>query len=265
MVTPIIDAHAHASRKWYAPVESLLDAMDRTGIAGALLVQIMGEFDNSYLLACGRDHPTRFRSVALVDHQSPNAIAELERLAGEGIAGLRLTPSARSPGDDPLALWRAAGRLGLPVSCLGDDGSFLSPDFAALAAAVPEVAIVMEHLGGANGPDVGESRARSFELARLPNVYIKLPGAGELVERVERFDGGTPFARSAESLVRPAIESFGPDRVMWGSDFPLVMAREGYDNALRSALDACHFLTDDERGRVFGGVARQLFGFGGGA
>jgi len=51
---------------------------------------------------------------------------------------------------------------------------------------------------------------------------------------------------------------------MWGSDFPLVMGREGYGNALASALRACEALNPTDRASVFGGVARRIFGGHGG-
>src|SRR3954447_10462665 len=52
----IVDSHCHASQAWYAPVESLLHEMDRNGVERAILIQIAGEYDNSYQLACVRQH-----------------------------------------------------------------------------------------------------------------------------------------------------------------------------------------------------------------
>jgi L-fuconolactonase len=258
----IVDAHAHASLGWYEPVEALIAAMDRGGVGLAVLVQIMGEFDNGYVVACARRDPDRFRVVVLVDHRSPAAIDHLERLVGEGAAGVRLVASARSPGRDPFALWRAAGRLRVPVSAVGDAHRVGDPEFGELVASVPETAIVLEHLGGANVPDDGGRKRQAFALARFPNVFIKLPGMGELVERSDVLTD-VAGARSPNPLVRQAIDAFGPARVMWGSDFPLVSAREGYTNALESARRACAWLAPADQALIFGGVAHRLFGFGG--
>jgi len=42
----------------------------------------------------------------LVDHTRPDALAQLARLAEQGAAGVRFRADVRSPGDDPLAIWR---------------------------------------------------------------------------------------------------------------------------------------------------------------
>ena len=55
-------------------------------------------------------------------------------------------------------------------------------------------------------------------------------------------------------------QAFGPARLMWGSDFPPVSTREGYDNALRVPLEYFADLSADEREAVFGGAARALWG-----
>ena len=72
----------------------------------AVLVQYMGQFDNEYQFECERRFPGRFASVVLVDAQNPGATDELERLAQQGARGVRLQPNTRSPGSDPLAIWR---------------------------------------------------------------------------------------------------------------------------------------------------------------
>ena len=74
----IVDTHCHASPYWYAPVESLLHEMSRAGVDKALLVQIGGIYDNSYLIECMRRFPGRFSVVAMVDTDLPDAPQRLE-------------------------------------------------------------------------------------------------------------------------------------------------------------------------------------------
>ncbi|MGN6697998.1 MAG: amidohydrolase family protein, partial [Thermomicrobiales bacterium] len=109
----IIDTHCHASPVWYEPVESLLAQMERNGVDAAVLIQMQGQFNNDYQFECVQRYPGKLASVVLVDVSQPNAPATLERLAQQGAAGVRLGPAWRSPGGDPLAIWRAAARLGL--------------------------------------------------------------------------------------------------------------------------------------------------------
>src|SRR5579864_1391260 len=113
----VIDSHCHVSDLWYEPVETLLFQMDRNGVDGAVLIQILGQFDNGYQQDCLRRYPGRFASVVMVNVAEPTAIGELRRLAEDGASGVRLRPTARSVGDDPMAIWRTAADLGLSVSC----------------------------------------------------------------------------------------------------------------------------------------------------
>src|SRR5438309_1118297 len=107
----IVDSHCHVSDCWYEPVESLLNQMDRNGVEKAILIQMQGQANNAYQAACARQHPGRFASVVIVDTDRADAPAVLARLTEEGASGVRLRPTTRSPGDDPLAIWRAAARL----------------------------------------------------------------------------------------------------------------------------------------------------------
>src|SRR5690606_5293878 len=116
-MSTVIDAHAHVSDLWYEPAEALLFQMDRHGVERALLVQLLGQFDNRYILACAARWRDRFSAVVALDAERPDAVGLLAEAAAAGAWGVRLRASARSPGDDPLAIWRATEAAGLAVSC----------------------------------------------------------------------------------------------------------------------------------------------------
>lgn len=260
----IADSHCHVSPHWYEPVESLLFQMDRNGVEHAVLIQMQSQFDNSYQQECIQRFPGRFASVVIVDTDRTDALDELERLAGEGASGVRLKPSTRSPGEDPLAIWRAAERLGLPVSCIGSSSDFASNEFAEIVRTVPGISIVVEHLGSDAGPaDVDPSEDQTqrgaFQLARFSNVYMKVPGLGEFCDRALPVSQPFPFVRPILQLLRIAYDAFGAGRLMWGSDYPPVSYREGYTNALRITIEEFSFATEGERDLIFGGVARSVF------
>ena len=261
-----IDAHCHVSPIWYEPVELLLAQMERNEVAGAALIQMQGQFDNSYQFDCVRRFPGRFAPVVALDADAPDAPQTLERLASAGASGVRLFPTVRSAGDDPLLLWRTAARLGLPVSCAGSAATFSDPAFAALIAALPDLPIVLEHLGAVARPDEDEAtaaaRIRVFALARFPNVTIKITGLGEFARRATPVDNDFSFVRPIPDYLTRAYAAFGPARLMWGSDYPPVSGREGYTNALRLPLaELARSLDfgDAEREQIFGGTARSIF------
>lgn len=95
------------------------------------------------------------------------------------------------------------------------------PDIIALAAAVPELRIVLDHVGK---PAVGTASAPLapsaewisdlLALAQHPNVLCKLSGLpGEA--------GGHWDAAQIEPFLDVAAAAFGPERLMWGSDWPV--------------------------------------------
>ena len=257
----IIDSHCHAGLSWFEPVETLVFQLDANGVEQGVLIQHKGAYDNSYLFESAERYPGRFSVVVLVNLADPNAPDELERLAAVGAAGVRLGPTDRSPGRDPLAIWRKAADLGLAVSSLGNLDDFAAPEFDRLVAELPDLTIVVEHLA------VGTSKVaapysdfkRAMELARYENVYIKVGGLGEISSRPAdlarefRFDDTPP-------LVEMAYGAFGPRRMMWGSDFPPVSNREGYANSLRAIAEHPALSDDADREWVMGGTAAKVFG-----
>ena len=158
----IIDTHCHAGESWFEPIELLLHQMDANIVEKAVLVQHRGVYDNSYLLECAGRNPGRFAVVALVDTTQSDAPSALESWAEKGAVGVRLNPTERSPGDDPLAVWRKAAELGLVVSSLGEVGQFASDEFRDLVTELPDLTIVVEHLAGAGGGVAGGVRGRSL-------------------------------------------------------------------------------------------------------
>src|SRR5262245_13101591 len=263
---PIVDTHCHVSQVYYEPVEVLLFQMDRAGVDHAVLIQMREEYDNEYQFECVRRYPGRFASVVLVDHGRPDAPAQLARLAEQGAVGVRLRADVRSPGDDPLAIWREAERLGLAVSCQGGGGALASSQFAELVAAVPRLPIVLEHLAGQHGlSGRGQAVERSggrrvddggleavLDLARFPNVYVKITGLGEFAERAMPVTHPFPFVRPIPPLLDQFCDAFGPDRLMWGSDYPPVSIREGYANALQLPVQELAGRSEADRAKIFG-------------
>jgi L-fuconolactonase len=244
-------------------VEALINQMDANGVKLAVLVQHRGQYDNGYLFECVRRYPERFAPLVLVDTDRTNAPAELALLAEQGACGVRLSPDTRSPDRRGLAIWEEAAELNLPVSCGGKKEQFLDSWFREIVERVPTLPIILEHLGSANHPD-GEGepfdvRRRVFDLARYPNLYIKFHGFGEFCERNTPITEPFPFEGNVSTILEIAFDAFGPERMMWGSDFPPVSGREGYGNALRFPLQFLKTKGEKALELIFGGVAKRLF------
>lgn len=257
----IVDSHCHVSPVWFEPVETLVQQMDANGVAQAVLVQLLGQVDNAYLSLCRERYPDRFATVVGIDVTAPQACDELTELAADGAAGVRLRPDARSPGGDPLAIWRTAQAAGLAVSCVGNSERFASPEFGELLDAVPDLPIVLEHLGGNSDPSPVAAALFERVLAKAAhaNVYLKVPGLGELVPRPQALPGSGRTLDAALDELFEVIDRFGPSRLMWGSDFPVVSSREGYANALSWTREAIAKRYPDALEPIFGGTANRVF------
>jgi L-fuconolactonase len=259
----IVDSHCHVSPTWYEPVETLLFQMERHGVSHAVLIQMQGQTNNEYQFECMRRYPGRFAPVVVIDTDRADAAETLRRMAEQGASGVRLRATTRSPGDDPLAIWRVAGTLNLAVSCYGSNAEFASDGFAQLVQSLPDVTIVLEHLASVSRPDAGDAesalRLRAFALARFPTCFIKIPGLGEFCRRALPVTEPSPFEQPIPPYLQQAYDAFGPRRMMWGSDYPPVSAREGYGNALRGPMERFADKSEEDRALIFGGVARAVF------
>jgi len=123
------------------------------------------------------------------------------------------------------------------------------PSLTRLAAAVPETTIVLDHLGKppvAAGIQTEPGRAWMValqDLAQLPNVHVKLSGLAA------EADQDVPLDPQARPFLHHALETFGGNRCLIGSDWP-VSTRDaaGYDSWI-SLVDELGASTD-ERARI---------------
>lgn len=268
-MTTVIDTHCHASPYWFEPVEILLDEMERAGVAQAVLTQFFGVFDNGYLIEAVKRFPGRFAVITIVDHTREDALSRLEELHDQGVDGLRFNCAWRAPGEDPLALWRKCADLGMVASVMGTVEQYAAPEFEAIVRELPHLTVVMEHLAGV-GAYFGPGRAdkviptdtyrQALALSKYPNAYMKIPGLGEFCPRPMPFRQPIPFD-SVPPLIEWAVDAFGGERLMWGSDFPPVANREGYRNALRFPMELIEYPSAAVRDLVFGGTAAKLWEF----
>ncbi len=131
---------------------------------------------------------------------------------------------------------------------------------ARLAARVPGTSFVLDHLG--KPPlSTGELNAWSAglrQLAALPNVAAKVSGL-----TIED-DWGDWSQEALERAIDPALELFGPSRLMFGSDWPLVrLTRGGYRGWIDAYRSATSALSADEQRQIDAGTAERVYGMSG--
>jgi predicted TIM-barrel fold metal-dependent hydrolase len=270
----VVDAHLHVWRALEAGVpgvptivsphedvlvERALDVLDRHGVARAVLVQPMfrGE-DNSYVADRAAERPDRLAAVCVVDPRTSGADDRLEHWAAErGCRGFRLRPivpeeSAAFGHPSTFPLWQCARKLGVVVSVMTNTEHLGT--VAALAERFAGVCIVIDHLAlpriseGAVGPGF----QALLRLARHPSVFVKLSGYYHFTTQPD------PYA-DCWDLVRALYDRFGPERLVWGSDFPHVEQRTGYARSLDLVRFDLPFFSDSDRELILGGNAARLY------
>ena len=137
------------------------------------------------------------------------------------------------------------GRFGLVF----DAWSFFhqADRLVALARAFPDTSIVVDHCGGivrihsyANRPELYALwRAGIASLAQCPNVSIKLSGLGMRLgnfgfEHGARAPSSLELSEAWKPWVVHCLESFGAERCMWGSNFPVDKGSYSYDIGLNA-------------------------------
>ncbi|WP_092546559.1 amidohydrolase family protein [Actinoplanes derwentensis] len=241
----MIDAHQHfwtADYPWlpaelrrdFTPAD-LRPHLTAAGVTRTVLVEagLCTEAETVRFLALAAATPEIAAVVGWASLTDPDLAATVaahrRRTGGPLLAGIRDQVQA---GPDDL-LDQAAVRVGLAtvadaglVNELVVRGSQL-PSVARAAAALPEAVFVLDHLGKppiATG-ELKRWRDRITEVAAQPNVTAKLSG---LV--TEAGPGWT--AEELRPFVETALELFGPDRLMFGSDWPVCLLTATYEQVV---------------------------------
>lgn len=272
----IIDTHCHAGLFKYEPIESLLFHMEQNSVDKAVLIQYMGNSDNGYMLDCQNRYPNKLASAIIVDSDDDGT--QIRRWHEEGLRGIRLGATSRSSSMEPLAHWSTAAQLDMVVSVPCSPAALNSRDFIDVVERFADTRIVIEHLGGVKRTDEWpyEDFRQALKLARYPNLFIKLPGFGEFCDTTallseDLAENQADLEDALSSRNHPALEkippvaemtleAFGPERMMWGSDYPPVSSREGYTLSLK--LPQAYFgnLSQDEQAAIFGLTAAKVWG-----
>lgn len=248
----VVDTHVHVGLRNYVSVEELLGRMDEIRIGKAVLVQYRaglprpGNTDNNYISTCVNRYPSRLVAVCIVDHRREVALETLEYWATEhGVQGIRLDGTDTSP-REKLAIWKKAAELGINVSVSGNISTL-----AGIARKLPNLNLLVEHTGmpKTNGDII-------LKLAEYDNVSVKFTTGGLHSISSEPY----PY-KDAQPFFKRIHEAFGPDRIMWGSDYPPVESREGYAESLGFITKEVGWLSDNDRQWILGRTAMRVWRF----
>jgi len=229
----VVDAQIHLWKNPAAPpapgirftYPEALARMNEAGVDIAIdCPPIWDETSLDYAVEAHRAHPGRFLTHGWVDLLEPGAPERLRACADlPGVIGMRfMTASPKAPPGETSTMsrirwpsdgsldwfWRAMADSGLPLAVCG--GAIL-PHVEVAARRYPNLKITIDHFGAAAmGPGLVQFKGL-FDLAKLPNVAVKLSGGPGC------FDEAYPVP-SLSGEVQRLYDAFGPERLFWGSD-----------------------------------------------
>jgi L-fuconolactonase len=271
-----IDAHHHVWRLargdygWLTPAmgvlhqdfepEALRPQLLAGGVDATILVQAAPtEAETDFLLAVAQAHPWIAGVVGWTDLSAPDAAERVASLSRRpGLVGLRpmlqdlddrawILERAVAPGLEAMALH------GLAFDALVRDDQL--DVVAELARRHPGLSLVLDHAGK---PTFEPAGLRAWEagiraVAVSPNTSVKLSGL--LTEAP--VGAGVSVLRPILSVL---LEAFGANRVVWGSDWPVLTLASDYAAWLEVTASLLEPLGEAQRAAIMGDNAARLYG-----
>ncbi|QIK78803.1 amidohydrolase family protein [Sphingomonas piscis] len=229
------------------------------GIGGSIAVQSQAnDADTDWLLTLAQGTPSILGVVGWTELKAPDAAAAVRALAARPkLKGLR--PMLQNLADDN---WIADPALDPAIAAMVEcrlrfDALVFTrhlPPLRRFAERWSDLPIVVDH--GAKPPiaarEIDEWRREMTSLAALPNVCCKLSGLfTEMSAGQPRFD--------VQPYIHFLLGTFGPNRLMWGSDWPVLLLAGEY----REWFDTAAAMTGLDRAgqaMLFGGTAARFYG-----
>ena len=288
---PVIDSHLHlfravsdryprtvypglADADLDVPAEKLISLMESTRVDKAIVVPLGPE--DHYLGEIIEQYPGRFAGVGCYDGSAPDQAKNLDdRINKSNIQGIRIgevDASADTP-DDPrqfsmFPLLEAMSERNLRVWFYAESRQVQLLE--KVLDVLPQLVVVFNHCGFMVSLDnlTVDQHYRPHFTTEVPPPTLEL--LGRLAERPNtyiHFSG--QYAFSHDPYPYPDMlpvagfiyNTFGPNRMLWASDFPWIAEQPGYAQQLALVDHLLPNLTQAERQQITGGTAASLFDF----
>jgi len=270
-----VDAHQHFWRRdrgdyaWLTPdlapiyrdylPADLAPQLAPAGVAKTILVQAAATVaETRFMLGLAREHAFIAGVVGWVDFESADAPATIAELSHDtGLVGLR--PMIQ---DIPDTEWMLREELEPAFEAMIDHGLVFDalvkpphiPALLELAGRYPELVMVLDH--GAKPPisggDVSAWKHGVATLARETHLVCKLSG---LVT-----EAGSADPAMLADCVHHLLETFGPSRLMWGSDWPVCELACSYADWRAASDKLLADLSAADRALIDAETARATYG-----
>lgn len=242
-------------------VHDLREAIAGTGVSGTIAVQALStDEETDWLVSQARITPEIVGVVAwadLTDPEVPSRLTDLQAM-GTAVRGIR-----HQVHDEPDPRWLARPDVLIGLTAVANAGMTFdllirSRETAAAVEAVralPQLTFVVDHAAkpAIHAGEFEDWRERLATLASHQNVFCKISGlTTEASHTAWRSEG-------IEKYIETVLELFGPQRCMFGSDWPVSLLASSYREVLALAESATAFLSPSERDEFFHGTATRAY------
>jgi L-fuconolactonase len=247
----------------YMPLD-LAPQLKAAGIEKTVLVQAAPTlYETEFMLGIADASPSVVKVVGWVDFENKADLKHLERFkAHPKFAGVR--PMIQDIADidwmlraDVQWAFEALVDLELTFDALGFSRHL--NNFLMIFERYPKLRVVIDHSMKPQIRDHGTAKDEfAFwsegmgKIARETNAYCKLSALVTEDNEAWTTDRLRPYAEFV-------LEAFGPERIMWGSDWPVCRLRCEYDDWLRCAQELTVHYSAVDRARIFGGTAAEFY------
>ena len=280
LATPVVDAHHHfwdpetADYPWmtgayrqlrraYGPSD-LAPLLENNGVTATIVVQARQELDETHsLLELAATTPWVAGVVGWVDLTSPDVAETIARVR-DGDNGDRLVGIRHLVHDEPDPEWLLRDEVLGGLGVVAEAGLVYDllvrarelPAATEVARRFPGLRLVLDHLAK---PSISTQQIEPWasaigEIASLPNVTCKVSGL------VTEADWTAWRPADLAPYIGTALELFGADRLMWGSDWPVCTLVAGYSEVYDVTTRILSDLVGEELGWILGGCAAATYG-----
>ena len=255
---PLANASSDYRPSIEGSAEHLQNQMKAAGVERALAISTgFYGWDNSYAIDQLVDNDSWLTVGVLVNPAAKDGPQQLEVLVEKGANGIRIQRHLfyHQSLDDPIStpLWRKAAALDLTV-----DINATHEEYSAVEKRIrefPTTRFVLDHCGYVSGNLAPKKNTTEpvRRLAQYDNVYIKLTFLPLASQQAYPF-------KDVHWMVRELVGVFGPDRCLFGSNFPTdqYSPKTSYQETVELFSDAIE-LSNEEREWILGGTANKLW------
>jgi L-fuconolactonase len=256
---PWIGEDMKALRRNYLPLD-LRPEMDRVGVDASVFVQACHDVEEiDWALQLAGENPWIAGIVGWLDLTSPALRERIEQFqSNPRFVGVRHVVH-----DEPDERWLLRDNVveGLETlaKCNVTYDLLLRPQHLAhipqLAKRLPHLRMVIDHLAK---PSIRLGhlepwRSDLAEVAKFPNIFCKISGI------ITEANNQAWRAIDLYPYIETALELFGPERLMFGSDWPVCRLAGEYSDVFAATQQAFANLSCDERAAIFGETAIRFY------